>query len=70
MDVMVGRIDTLVKLVGCVKCGEQNIREDNNHIICWNCRIHFCFLCNKKLSPPYTRHFTKTKCKQYGDITS
>jgi hypothetical protein len=32
---------------------------------CWNCRTNFCFLCAAVLMPPFTKHFTKSLCKQH-----
>lgn len=54
-------------LIRCPRCRQRNLRGENknNHMKCWNCRTNFCFLCAEVLMPPFTKHFTKSLCKQH-----
>lgn len=54
-------------VIRCPRCRQRNLRGENknNHMKCWNCRTNFCFLCAAVLMPPFTKHFTKSLCKQH-----
>ncbi|XP_071962288.1 E3 ubiquitin-protein ligase RNF14-like [Antedon mediterranea] len=53
----------------CPTCGQQNLKNnDNNHILCWSCRSHFCFQCLKKIQGKIMDHFRPpSKCQQHSN---
>jgi len=55
-----------VNLTRCPNCGQQNLKEQqNNHIACWACNMHFCFLCRDVIKG--TGHFSRQGCKQHSN---
>eukprot|EP01097_Dermamoeba_algensis_P011439 TRINITY_DN8873_c0_g1_i1.p1 TRINITY_DN8873_c0_g1~~TRINITY_DN8873_c0_g1_i1.p1 ORF type:complete len:380 (-),score=33.70 TRINITY_DN8873_c0_g1_i1:53-1192(-) len=51
----------------CPNCKQLNMKtERNNHMICYSCKTHICFLCGKIIRS--TTHFGAGGCKQHSDI--
>jgi len=49
----------------CPRCRQGNMKfENNNHLCCWSCRAHYCYLCGKEVRDMQT-HFTGM-CKQHS----
>jgi E3 ubiquitin-protein ligase RNF14 len=43
-------------ILRCPRCQQNNWKRDNNNrILCWNCRHSFCFLCRAELRKVYAR---------------
>eukprot|EP01103_Thecamoeba_quadrilineata_P002918 TRINITY_DN12764_c0_g1_i1.p1 TRINITY_DN12764_c0_g1~~TRINITY_DN12764_c0_g1_i1.p1 ORF type:complete len:552 (+),score=99.95 TRINITY_DN12764_c0_g1_i1:56-1711(+) len=50
----------------CPHCRVQCVKIDNNnHILCWSCGHHFCFLCGKHVKNSAS-HFSKSGCPQHS----
>ncbi|KAK2146648.1 hypothetical protein LSH36_591g01016, partial [Paralvinella palmiformis] len=52
----------------CPKCKHDNLKQGrDNHIHCWFCQAHFCFLCLEVLHNPITSHYMKGRsCVQHS----
>lgn len=52
----------------CPVCGQDNWRMGgNNHMRCWSCETHFCFLCRATIRKSKLHFKRGGRCKQHGD---
>ncbi|KAK3258202.1 hypothetical protein CYMTET_32739 [Cymbomonas tetramitiformis] len=52
-------------LVACPNCRQQSVKaNNNNHLRCWSCNQHFCFLCRSMIKG--TNHFSRKGCRQHS----
>ena len=51
----------------CPTCAQPNRRAaNNNHMLCWACDQHFCFLCRTRLKRRGGgHHFSANTCPQH-----
>lgn len=57
-------------LLRCAKCGQRNLKKQrNNHIKCWACATHMCFICKDRIQEKVLMsHFGPGKpCVQHSD---
>ncbi|KAL5794540.1 hypothetical protein ACOSP7_003134 [Xanthoceras sorbifolium] len=64
---VVGRIQAELREHGhlCPNCRQFNGKVgNNNHIFCWACQVHYCYLC-RKIVRRSTQHFGPKGCRQH-----
>jgi len=55
-----------VRLKKCTRCKQLCMKENKlNHMRCWNCPAHFCYLCSAIVTN--ASHFSKKGCLQHSN---
>ncbi|GAU41460.1 hypothetical protein TSUD_237100 [Trifolium subterraneum] len=51
----------------CPSCRQFNVKMgNNNHMLCWACQSHYCYLCNKIVMRG-SKHYGPKGCKQHSE---
>ncbi|CAI8588203.1 unnamed protein product [Vicia faba] len=51
----------------CPSCRQFNVKiGNNNHMLCWACQSHYCYLCNGVVRRG-TKHYGPKGCKQHSE---
>ncbi|KAL8552881.1 hypothetical protein ACS0TY_001529 [Phlomoides rotata] len=62
---VVGQIQAEDRGHPCPDCGQHNVKVgNNNHIFCWACQNHYCYLC-KQMVRRSSQHYGPKGCKQH-----
>eukprot|EP01102_Stenamoeba_stenopodia_P009167 TRINITY_DN2691_c0_g1_i2.p2 TRINITY_DN2691_c0_g1~~TRINITY_DN2691_c0_g1_i2.p2 ORF type:complete len:133 (-),score=25.15 TRINITY_DN2691_c0_g1_i2:36-434(-) len=51
----------------CPICRQENIKDGgNNHILCWACGCHWCWMCRQKVEKTSQHFGPQYPCKQHS----